>query len=280
METIIFDGRTEAQKIKEELKKAAAAAGLKPRLAVVLVGNNPASVGYIKQKKKACENLGFGFELHHLPETASFDEIKRQLLIVNSQLSIDGLILQLPIPRHLASSTDALIQLIDPAKDIDGLTPNSPFTPPTALAVLQVLKSSSVSVEGAQIAVLGRGPTAGRPVADLLRKNGAEVSVIHSQTPLSTANDQLSTADIIVSCVGRPNLIKGNLIKEGAVVIGVGISQLLTVNSQLKIVGDLDEPSLTSRASLVTPTPGGIGPLTVAFLLKNLFEAEKMKQKA
>ena len=273
METIIFDGRTEAQKIKEELKKAAAAAGLKPRLAVVLVGNNPASVGYIKQKKKACENLGFGFELHHLPETASFDEIKRQLLIVNSQLSIDGLILQLPIPRHLASSTDALIQLIDPAKDIDGLTPNSPFTPPTALAVLQVLKSSSVSVEGAQIAVLGRGPTAGRPVADLLRKNGAEVSVIHSQTPLSTANDQLSTADIIVSCVGRPNLIKGNLIKEGAVVIGVGISQL-------KIVGDLDEPSLTSRASLVTPTPGGIGPLTVAFLLKNLFEAEKMKQKA
>lgn len=284
METKIFDGRLEAQKIKEKIKaQFPAEAG--PRfgggtnsLAVVLVGENPASLAYIKQKRKACQEVGLGFELIQFPATSSFEGIQRRLLILNSQLSISGIILQLPLPPHLSAQTDELTNSISPEKDVDGLTAHSRFTPPTALAVLHVLRQSKVKIEGARALVLGRGRTAGAPVARALRENGASVSVAHSQTPPKELRSLLLNADIVVSCVGQPNLIKGEMIKEGATVVGVGISQLLINNYQLKIHGDLDEASLMGRAALITPTPGGLGPLTVAFLFQNLLMAAKSQK--
>lgn len=280
METKIFDGRVAAQAIKTELKLEAIKANLHPNLAVVLVGEDPASLTYVKQKKKSSAELGFGFELHSLPDPASLKTVTDQFSILNSQLSVDGLILQLPLPAALSPFTDVLLGAVEPTKDVDGLTPHSPFTPPTALAVLHVLDSAGVRTEGAQAVVLGRGRTSGAPVAKWLTKKGAVVSVIHSQTPLSIVQSQLSNADIIVSCVGQPNLIKGEMIKEGAAVIGVGLSKLPATNYQLPtICGDLDLPSLMGRAALVTPTPGGIGPLTVAFLLQNLLQAARKRSK-
>ncbi len=310
MDTIIFNGKEEARKIREGLKKEAAALGLRPTLAVILVGDDPSSLAYVKRKQIACEELDFGFSLSHLPANASVEEVMGQLSIVNSQLSISGVVLQLPLPSHLSSVSPSLTNLVSPEKDIDGLIPNSPFTPPVALAVLHVLRGSDINIENANTIVCGRGQTAGKPIARLLEKSGAKVTVIHSQTSLSIVNSQLLTADIVVSCVGRPNFIKGEMIKNGAVVIGVGINRLPepevrvvrpegvpssarsdnedvgrdegvagpAAMTKFNLVGDLDEPSFLGKASLITPTPGGIGPLTVAFLLKNLLLAAQISQ--
>lgn len=282
METKIFDGKAEAQKIKEILKKEAQKEGLVPSLSVVLVGNNLSSAAYIKQKQKACEALDWGFTLHHLSENSSFKEIKKQLLTLNSQPSTHGVILQLPLPISLRVPSYELTSYILPTKDIDGLTLASLFTPPTALAAQFVLTHEEIPITGAKVVVLGRGPTSGRPIADLLFKRGAQIYVIHSQTPPSDAISHMQQADIVVSCVGKPQLVRGEMIKEGVVVIGVGMSRLpesesaRRADSGSRVVGDLDEPSLLGKARLITPTPGGIGPLTVAFLLKNLLRAAQL----
>lgn len=291
METKIFDGKAAAAKILEELKKEAQEKGLEPRLAVLLVGDNPGSLSYIRQKQKACASLGWGFELHQLPEASTFEDVKSQLLNVNGQRFLDGIILQLPLPSSLQIPSYELTTFILPAKDIDGLNPQSPFTPPTALAVQHVLDTEKIKIEGAQAVVLGRGATSGKPIADLLFKRGAKVYVAHSQSQPSDVSRQLSAADIVVACVGRPNLVTGEMIKEGSVVIGVGMSRLPDLRHPevsgpkdlisnfppppSKVVGDIDEPSLMGKARLITPTPGGIGPLTVAFLLKNLLKASE-----
>jgi len=292
MDTIVFNGKETARKIREDLKKEAAALGLRPTLAVILVGDNPGSLAYVKRKQIACEELDFGFNLSHLPETAAEEDVKENIIRFNDNPSINGIILQLPLPSALSKVEGLLTNLVSPSKDIDGLLPNSPFTPPVALAVLHILRSSHINFENANAVVLGRGPTAGKPVAQMLRKMGADVAVVHSQTPSLLLNSYLLTSDIIVSCVGRPNFIKGEVIKEGAAVIGIGLSRRPTTDPasagprsggghQLPtICGDLDEPSLLGKASLITPTPGGIGPLTVAFLLKNLlFAAQNYQNK-
>lgn len=268
MDTIVFNGKEEARKIRDDLKKEVAPLGFRPTLAVILVGDNQSSLAYIKRKQIACEELNFGFKLTHLPETASELDVKDKIISFNNDPSVTGIILQLPLPIHLSSVSLTLNNSVSPNKDIDGLTPNSPFTPPVALAVLHVLRTSHINIESANSLILGRGQTAGKPISQLLEKSGAKVTVIHSQTSLSIVNSQLSTSDIIISCVGKPNLIKGEMIKPSAIVIGVGLSRI-----DSRLVGDLDEPSLLGKASLITPTPGGIGPLTVAFLLKNLMIA-------
>lgn len=274
MDTTVFNGKEEARKIRDDLKKEAAQLGFRPTLAIILVGDNPGSLTYVKRKQIACGELDFGFSLSHLPETVGEDDVKKKIISFNNEPSVNGIILQLPLPSHLSPVSLSLTNLVSPNKDIDGLIPNSPFTPPVALAVLHVLKNSQINVDGATAVVIGRGQTAGRPITQLLEKSGAKVTVIHSQTPSLLLNSYLLTSDIIISCVGKPNFIKGEMIKIGAVVIGVGLSKLPTTNYRLQtICGDLDEPSLIGKASLITPTPGGIGPLTVAFLLKNLLSA-------
>lgn len=281
METIVFDGKEEARKIRGDLKKEAAQLGLRPALAVILVGDNPGSLTYVKRKRVACEELGFKFELSHLPETAGEEDIKERIISFNNDQSVNGIILQLPLPFHLSPVSLSLTNLVAPNKDIDGLTPNSPFTPPVALAVLHVLRTSHIKIESANAVVLGRGQTAGKPISKMLEKSGSKVTVVHSQTPADELTSLLLTADIVVSCVGKPNLIKGGMIKNGAVIIGVGLSRTnsrvdekgVTFSTPNRLQGDLDEHSLLGKAFLVTPTPGGIGPLTVAFLLKNLMSA-------
>lgn len=282
MQTKIFDGRAAATKIKEELKNEAQGKGLRPNLAVVLAGEDQSSLSYIKQKRIACETLGWSFELRQLPTTASFEEIKKTLLILNSEFLINGVILQLPLP--LPNPEYELTTFILPGKDIDGLGPQSQFTPPTALAVAEVLERENIKIEGRRAVILGRGATAGKPVADLLFKRGAKIYVIHSQTDPGEARAKLLEADLVVSCVGQANLVTGKMIKEGAVVIGVGLSRLSAGGSQpeagsRQLIGDLDETSLMGRARLITPTPGGVGPLTVAFLLKNLLKAAQINKK-
>lgn len=283
METIVFDGKAAAAKIKEELKKEALEKGLKPSLAVILMGENPASLSYINQKKKACEELGWDFRLINLPASSAFENLKFQISNLNEDYAVHGLVLQLPLPPHLnpPNSPIPLNSLILPNKDIDGLNPTSKFLPPTAQAVTYVLTSEKIKIDGAKVVVLGRGKTAGAPIARLLKEKGADVFVAHSQTPSLILNSYLLNSDIIISCVGQPNLITGEMIKEGAVVIGVGLSRLPESESARRadsgslLRGDLDEKSLMGKASLITPTPGGIGPLTVAFLLKNLLQASK-----
>lgn len=291
MQTKIFDGKSAANIIKRDLKFEAQNKGLKPNLAVVLVGEDPASVAYVGRKQKACEELGFGFHLIRLPSNSTFEKIRDQLSVLNSQLSINGILVQLPLPGNI--SAGQVISLIKKEKEIDGLSPTSLFISPTAQAVIHVLTSEKANIKGAKAVVLGRGKTAGVPIAKALKKRGAQVFVANSQTHPSLLTSHLLTSDLIISAVGKPNLINGGMIKEGAVVIGVGVSRLPTealakagmsristptpLNSlnppKPKVVGDIHEQSLMGKASLITPTPSGIGPLTVAFLLKNLLRA-------
>ncbi len=273
--TKIFDGRAAAQEIKEDLKNEASKLGVKSNLAIVLVGDDQNSLSYVKQKQKACQDLAFGFYLYQRTEKTTFKQIEKLIQNLNHNREIHGLVLQLPLPAQL--SAGQALGLINPQKDIDGLNPLSPFTPPTAQAVLHVLLKEKIEINGTRVTLLGRGRTAGKPIAQILKKRGAVVRVVHSKTPISDIRNQISKADIIVSAVGRANLITGPMIKEGAIVIGVGLSQPPTTNYQPPTIrGDLDEASLMGRASLITPTPGGIGPLTVAFLLKNLLKAARL----
>ena len=294
VETKIFDGRLAAQEIKEELKKEASEMNLKPGLAVILVGSDPNSQSYVKQKEKACQNLGWNFTLFNRNKSVNFKELEDLLKNLNQNPSIHGIILQLPLPEKL--SPGHLLGLIDGKKDVDGLNPFSPLTPPTAQAVLHVLLKNKIRLQDAKVIVLGRGKTAGKPITEILKKRGAKVFVANSQTPSLILNSHLLNSDVVISAVGKPNLITGGMIKEGAVVIGVGLSRetnseqrLASSDTELNlstnqtnakrstlnahIVGDLNEPSLIGKASLITPTPGGIGPLTVAFLLRNLLKA-------
>jgi methylenetetrahydrofolate dehydrogenase (NADP+)/methenyltetrahydrofolate cyclohydrolase len=277
VETKVFDGKLAAAIIKRDLKFEAEKLGLCPNLAVILVGNDHASLTYVGRKQKACEELGFGFQLIKLPARSNFDTISHKIQVLNEDPQIHGILVQLPLPKFI--SAGQIISLIKKGKEIDGLSPTSPYTSPTAQAVIHVLMEEKVDLKEAEAVVLGRGKTAGAPIAKALKMRGAKVFVANSQTPASLLTSHLLTSDLVVSAVGKPNLITGPMIKEGATVISVGMSRLeLDSPSNTRLVGDIDETSLMGRTELITPTPGGIGPLTVAFLLKNLLRACELQK--
>ena len=255
--------------------------GCIPALAVIQVGDDPASTAYINQKKKAAERIGAVLKHEKLPADVSYHHVNMLIHEDNANPAIHGLIVQRPLPKELGDTTQILNQ-VAPQKDVDGFVPSSPFTVPVAAAVLTILEeayrltgSRPVSqnfsdwLRYQRIAVIGRGDTAGKPIAHLLTMEVCEPSIIHSQTP--NPKQIIKDADIVISCVGKERVITADSLRHGAILIGVGIHR----DVKGKLRGDYEEEQIKDIASFYTPTPGGVGPVNVACLMQNLIIAAK-----
>jgi methylenetetrahydrofolate dehydrogenase (NADP+)/methenyltetrahydrofolate cyclohydrolase len=274
----VIDGRHHAANIYEKLRSRLTTASFTPGLAVIRVGDNPASVIYIKAKKKACLDVGFTFEEYVLPPVASYEEVSVLINRLNEARHIHGILLQLPLPEHLDPSV--LINQIAPEKDVDGLTDinmgrlwnGQPlFIPCTPRGCLSLLRSVSPHLQGSHAVILGRSRIVGRPLQSVLALENCTTTLIHSHTvnPKSLCQQ----ADIVIAAVGQPHLVNDAWIKPGAIVIDVGINRYTREDGSLGITGDVDFEKVAPLASAITPVPGGVGPMTIASLLENVFEA-------
>ena len=275
----IIDGKAIAQAVRDEVRADVAAwveqGNRPPGLATVLVGDDPASAVYIGGKQKASAEAGIeGFD-HRLGHDASHDEVERLLLRLNEDPAVSGILLQLPTPPQVDGS--ALTELIDPAKDVDGLTPISAgllakgrpgLRPATPEGVMELLRRHDVALEGAEAVVVGRSDLVGKPISALLLAANATVTTCHSRTRDLAA--VCRRADVLVAAVGRAEFVRGDWVKEGATVIDVGINR-----TDAGLVGDVAYAEAAERAALITPVPGGVGPMTIAMLLRNTLLAAK-----
>ena len=278
VETKILDGKKIASEVRADIAKQIKDAGITPKLAVILVGDHPASQIYVRNKKKIAEETGIEVEEYHLPGSIGQGQVLDLIDALNERCEIDGILIQLPVPPHIDSSV--LIERISPFKDVDGLHPMNVgnlvvgkpgFIPCTPLGCLHLLKTALSSLEGLNALVIGRSALVGRPLTTLLLRENCTVTQAHSKTRNLSA--LCRQADIIVAAVGKPGLIKGEDIKDGAVVIDVGINRL----SDGKIVGDILFLEMLGKAAYVTPVPGGVGPMTIAMLLQNTLKAYQIK---
>ncbi len=279
MGATIIDGRAIAAQVRKEVARDVAgwvAEGHDaPGLATVLVGDDPASAVYVGGKQKATHEVGMhGFD-HRLPADAPQDEVEALLQDLNADARVSGILLQLPTPAHIDGP--GLTWLIDPAKDVDGLTPVSAgllakgrpgLRPCTPLGVMELLDRHDVPLEGAEAVVVGRSDLVGKPLAQLLLARHATVTICHSRT--RDLPEVCRRADVLVAAVGRPQMVQGDWVKEGAVVVDVGINR-----TDAGLVGDVDFDAAAARARLITPVPGGVGPMTIAMLLRNTLEAAR-----
>lgn len=278
MKAKILDGKMVSTRIKEELKqevaKLKAEKGIEPGLAVIIVGEDPASKIYVRNKKLACEAIGIRSEEYALPENTTQEELIALVEELNNKKEIHGILCQLPLPKHL--DEEAVINAISPKKDVDAFHPvnvgkimigNFDFLPCTPAGVMELIKESGIEVKGKECVVVGRSNIVGKPMAMLLLHQHGTVTVCHSKT--RDLKEVCRRADILVAAVGVPELIKGDMIKEGAVVIDVGMNRLL----DKKLVGDVEFESASERACAITPVPGGVGPMTIAMLMKNTVKA-------
>jgi methylenetetrahydrofolate dehydrogenase (NADP+)/methenyltetrahydrofolate cyclohydrolase len=275
----IIDGKAVAQAVRAEVREQVAAwveaGGPQPGLATVLVGDDPASAVYVGGKQKASAEVGIaGFD-HRLPDDTPHDEVERLIGELNADPRVSGILLQLPTPPQVDGP--ALTELIDPLKDVDGLTPISAgllakgrpgMRPCTPSGVMELLRRHDVELEGAEAVVVGRSDLVGKPVGALLLAANATVTTCHSRTRDLPA--VCRRADVLIAAVGRPEMIRGDWVKEGAVVIDVGINR-----TDAGLVGDVHFASAAARARLITPVPGGVGPMTIAMLLRNTLEAAR-----
>lgn len=282
MHSKIIDGKKLAQKIKERLieeveniKKS----GIKPCLSVILVGENKASKKYVNFKEKACEELGIDSIVFRMPENTSEEAIIKKIDDLNNDKNINGILVQLPLPRHI--SQNKILQKIEPLKDIDGFTPyclgrlliDDPlFIPCTPKGVIRMLDEYNINIESKNAVVVGRSVIVGKPLSLLLLRRNATVTVCHSKT--EGLKEITRSADILCVAIGRSNFISGDMIKDGAVVIDIGIN----VGLDGKISGDVDFESALQRASYITPVPGGVGPMTIAMLMENTINATKIQR--
>ena len=277
----ILDGKAVSQRIKDELKTEVEnlkKEGKTVGLAVIIVGDNPASRIYVNNKKKACEQLGIHSEEFALPAETTEEELKALVEKLNNDSSIDGILVQLPLPKHI--NEEAVINTISAKKDVDAFHPsnvgkimigNYDFLPCTPAGVMELIAESGISVEGKNCVVVGRSNIVGKPQAMLLLQKNGTVTICHSRTKDLAAVTR--EADILVAAVGVPELIKGDMIKEGAVVIDVGMNRL----PDKKLVGDVDFAECEKKAAAITPVPGGVGPMTIAMLMKNTVKAATLK---
>lgn len=276
----IIDGKVISEKIRTEVKegteKLKKEKGTIPGLAVVLVGDNPASKVYVGSKEKACMEMGFYSEKHVLPVTASQDELLKLIDKLNKDNKIHGILVQLPLPKQI--NEDLVLEAISPEKDVDGFHPYNVgrlavgkplFQPCTPYGVMKMLEYSNISVEGKNAVIVGRSNIVGKPIALMLLQKSATVTVCHSKT--KDLREELKRADIVVAAIGKPEFVKGDMLKEGVVVIDVGINRL----ESGKLVGDVDFASAEKVASAITPVPGGVGPMTIAMLMYNTLESAK-----
>ncbi len=274
----IIDGKAIAANLREELAKEVAAMETKPGLAVILVGDDPASHVYVRNKIKACEDVGIQSFEHRLSEDAAQEDVLKVIETLNADKSVHGILLQLPVPKHLDS--DTLVQAISPAKDVDGLTlPNvgalvaglDGLVPCTPQGSLMLIKSVRADLTGLNAVVIGRSLLFGKPMASLLLAENCTVTQAHSCT--QDIEEVCRNADILVAAVGRPKMVKGSWIKPGAIVIDVGINRIDSKDGGGTLCGDVDYDEALNVAGAITPVPGGVGPMTIACLLANTVKA-------
>ena len=262
--------------LREECTAFVAKRGYAPGLAVVIVGEDPASQVYVRNKARACEEVGFYSEVHRLPAETTQDELNALIDRLNASQNIHGILVQLPLPRHL--DAEAVTLRIDPRKDVDAFHPynvgkillgDPVFLPCTPAGIMELLRRSGIDPAGKRCVVVGRSNIVGKPMALLLLAANGTVTVCHSRT-VGLA-DLTREADILVSAVGRPNFITADMVRPGAVVIDVGMNR----DASGKLVGDVDFPSVAPLCSFITPVPGGVGPMTITMLLRNTLVAAK-----
>ncbi|MBQ7779424.1 MAG: bifunctional methylenetetrahydrofolate dehydrogenase/methenyltetrahydrofolate cyclohydrolase FolD [Clostridia bacterium] len=272
----IINGKEISASIRAEIKAEAEKMTVKPGLAVILVGSDPASQVYVRNKNKACEEVGFYSEMYTLPEETSMEELLGLIDQLNQSPQIHGILVQLPLPKHL--DEEKVILAINPEKDVDAFHPvnvgkimigNHSFLPCTPAGVMELLSRSGIDVTGKECVVIGRSNIVGKPQAMLLLHANGTVTVCHSRTKNLT--EICSRADILVSAIGKAKFVTPDMVKEGAVVIDVGINR----DENGKLCGDVDFENVAPKTSFITPVPGGVGPMTITMLMKNTLTAAK-----
>ena len=278
----IIDGKAVSATVKQEVADEAAQLkeemGLKVGLAVVIVGNNPASRVYVNNKKKACEAVGFQSYEYALEESTTQEQLLDLVNVLNRDTRVNGILVQLPLPKHIDEK--AIINAISPEKDVDAFHPinvgkimigDYSFLPCTPAGVMRLIESTGTDITGKQCVVIGRSNIVGKPQAMLLLQKNGTVTICHSKT--KNLKEVCLGADILVVAIGRANFVTGDMIKEGAVVIDVGMNRL----DNGKLCGDVEFESAEKKASFITPVPGGVGPMTIAMLMKNTLTAAKQQ---
>ncbi len=289
MSAKIIDGKQVAADIREELKAEVSALkekGIVPGLGVILVGADPASQSYVTAKERACENIGIYSDDNRLPAETTQEELLAVVERMNNDPKINGILVQLPLPKHIDEST--ILLAIDPDKDVDGFHPMSvgkmmigedTFLPCTPHGIVQLLLRSGVETEGAHVVVVGRSNIVGKPVANMLlqKKEGANATVTLCHTRTKDMAHFTRQADIIIAASGWPNTITADMVKDGVVVIDVGVNRVDDASRErgYRLVGDVDFDAVKEKASLITPVPGGVGPMTITMLLYNTVESAK-----
>lgn len=275
--TKIIDGKAISTQIKDELKEQVSAMkekGISLCLAVIQVGEDPASCVYVRNKKKACEYIGIASLSYELPEETTQSELLALIRELNGRKDVNGILVQLPLPKGL--DEEKILDAIDPLKDVDGFHPmnvgnlsigRKGFVSCTPAGVIQLLKRSGIEIEGKECVVVGRSNIVGKPMSMLLLRENGTVTTAHSRT--KNLQDITRRADILVAAVGKPRMITADYVKEGAVVIDVGIHR----NADNKLCGDVDYENVAPKCSAITPVPGGVGPMTIAMLMKNCVES-------
>lgn len=280
---VIIDGKEVAKKTRENLKKEVEelkASNIKPKLAVIMVGDNAASKVYVKNKSKACNEVGVEYEEYFLDTNTSQKELIDLIRKLNEDTSVNGILLQSPLPPHL--DINEAFQTIDYRKDVDGFHPmnvgklvlgQDTFVSCTPYGIMRLFEEYDIDLCGKNVVILGRSNIVGKPLVQCCLNKNATVTVCHSKT--KDVTEAARNADVLISAIGKPNFVTENMLKDGAVVIDVGINRLDTG----KIVGDVDFENVSKKASYITPVPGGVGPMTVAMLLNNVVKAAKQQTK-
>lgn len=274
----IIDGKVISAQIREEIAQKVQVysekTGTRPGLAVIIVGDNPASQVYVRNKKKACEQVGFNSWVYEMPESTTQDELNALIDKLNCDSTVHGILVQLPLPKHL--DEEEIILRIKPEKDVDAFHPynvgritigDPKFLPCTPAGIMELLKRSNIEIAGKECVVIGRSNIVGKPMALLLLAENGTVTVCHSKTRY--LKDVCKRADILVVAIGKADFVTADMVKEGAVVIDVGMNR----NAEGKLTGDVDFASVSEVASYITPVPGGVGPMTITMLLQNTLTA-------
>lgn len=282
----LIEGRAVAEKVYRELRGQIAqlkSRGITPGLAVVLVGDNPASRAYVRSKDKMCRELGLHSLKLELPASTTQEELLARVAQLNRDAAIHGILVQSPPPKHIDER--AIVQALDPRKDVDGFHPanvarltlddDSGFVPCTPLGCLRLLRETGVELRGANVVVLGRSMIVGKPMALLLMGKGVNATVTVANSRTRNLPEVTKRADVIIAAIGQPHLVTAEHVRDGAVVIDVGINRVNDATSErgYKLVGDVDFDAVSKKASAITPVPGGVGPMTIAMLMANTIKA-------
>lgn len=277
----LISGKEVSQKVKDEIKSQTELLkdkGISVKLAVIIVGDDPASHIYVKNKKKACEYVGFESLEYALDENTSEEELLELIDKLNKDKTVNGILCQLPLPKHIDEKK--IIDSISPLKDVDAFHPvnvgkimigDYEFLPCTPAGIMRLIESTSYDVSGKDCVIIGRSNIVGKPMAMLMLHKNATVTICHSRT--KNIEEKIKNADIVIAAVGIPKFVKGDMVKEGALVIDVGINR----NSDGKLCGDVDFDEVSKKASFITPVPGGVGPMTISMLMQNTLKAAKLQ---